>query len=118
MSGTSDKMPARSSLARASYAPDGPSADQMVAVLAQYGIDAWKTGGVKDIYKIGGDIAGEEIMVRTEDLERAAMILQQMTGSSSPEADTSRRSVRKTVLSLLAALALLVLLLAVRGAFL
>lgn len=101
-------------LVRAAYAPDRPSAEQMIAVLEQFGIQARKQGGVKDIYRIGGDVMGEEIMVLPEDLDRAREILRQMTGDSSPEAKPSR-SVRTTVLSLLGAAVLFAVVLALRG---
>ena len=54
-------------LIRACYAPDARSAQQMIAVLEQYGIHAEKRGGVRDIYRIGGDVVGEEIMVDPAD---------------------------------------------------
>lgn len=106
----------RKDLIRACYAPDAEAASQMIAVLAQYGIDACRQGGVKDIYRIGGDIVGEEIMVAPEDLENAKQILQQMTGDDTPAAEPSG-SIVKTVLSLGAAAILFVLLLLIRGLF-
>ena len=101
-------------LIRACYAPDAPGADQMIAVLEQHGIHAVKRGGVKDIYRIGGDVVGQEIMVAPEDLASAKEILQQMTGDDSPTAEPSR-SVTKAVLSLGAAVILLIVLLLIRG---
>ncbi len=106
----------RKDLIRACYAPDRQSADQMIAVLGQYGISAVRSGGVKDIYRIGGDVVGEEIMVTPEDLPQAREILQQMTGDDTPAAQPSK-SVAKTVISLLAAAALFILLLLIRGLF-
>ena len=61
-------------------------------------------------------MVGEEIMVAPEDLSSARDILQQMTGDDAPAAQPSR-SVAKTVISLLAAAALFVLLLLIRGLF-
>ena len=106
----------RKDLIRASYAPDARSADQMSAVLEQYGISAVKRGGVKDIYRIGGDVVGEEIMVAPEDLSSAREILQQMTGNDAPTAEPSRSAV-KTVISLGAAVVLFIILLLIRGLF-
>lgn len=106
----------RKDLIRACYAPDARSADQMIAVLGQYGISAVKRGGVKDIYRIGGDVIGEEIMVTPEDLPAARQVLQQMTGNDTPTAEPSRSPVR-TVLSLGAAVLLLIVLLVIRGLF-
>ena len=106
----------RKDLIRACYAPDAHSADQMTAVLEQYGIHAVRHGGVKDIYRIDGDIVGEEIMVPPEDLSSAREILQQMTGDDTPSAEPSK-SIRKTVLSLAAAACLLILLILIRGLF-
>ncbi len=99
---------------RAAYAPDASGAEQMIAVLKQYDIEAFRQGGVKDIYKIGGDICGEEIMVSPEDLSAAQDILCRMTGDTSPSPKRSV-SVKTTVLSLLAAAALLIVLLLLRG---
>ena len=106
----------RKDLIRACYAPDARSADQMIAVLEQYGISAVKRGGVKDIYRIGGDVVGEEIMVAPEDLSSAREILQQMTGNDAPTAEPSRSPV-KTVISLGAAVLLFIILLLIRGLF-
>lgn len=106
----------RKDLIRACYAPDRSSADQMIAVLQQYGISAVRSGGVKDIYRIGGDVVGEEILVTPEDLPQAREILQQMTGDDTPTAEPSR-SVAKTVISLAAAAVLFILLLLIRGLF-
>ena len=98
---------------RAAYAPDGPGALSMIEQLSQNGIDAFRQGGVKDIYKVGGDIFGEEIMVAPEDLQRARELMSQ---SPLPPSDVPRRvSVKKTILSLLAAAGLLVILLFLRG---
>ena len=36
---------------RAAYAPDGPGALSMIELLSEHGIDAFRQGGVKDIYK-------------------------------------------------------------------
>ncbi len=99
---------------RAAYAPDASGAEQMIAVLKQYGIEAFRQGGVKDIYKIGGDICGEEIMVSEEDLSAAQDILRRMTGDTSPSSKPSV-SIKTTVLCLLAAAALLAVLLLLRG---
>ena len=82
----------------------------------QYGISAVKRGGVKDIYRIGGDVVGEEIMVAPEDLSSAREILQQMTGNDAPTAEPSRSAV-KTVISLGAAVVLFIILLLIRGLF-
>ena len=106
----------RKDLIRAYYAPDARSAEQMIAGLEQYGISAVKRGGVKDIYRIGGDVVGEEIMVAPEDLSSAREILQQMTGNDAPTAEPSRSSV-KTVISLGAAVLLFIILLLIRGLF-
>ena len=103
-------------LIRVCYAPDGRSAEQMIAVLEQYGIHAVRHGGVKDIYRIGGDIVGEEIMVDPADLPAAKDILQQMTGNDAPTAEPSRSAV-KTVISLGAAVLLFIILLLIRGLF-
>ncbi len=101
---------------RVAYAPDGQSALNMIALLEEHGIDSFRQGGVKDIYKVGGDIFGEEIMVDPENLYTAQELLAQMPGSASPPAQ-KKTSVKKTVLSLLAAAALLVVLLILRGRF-
>ena len=101
-------------MVRACYAPDARSAEQMTAVLQQYGIHAVRHGGVKDIYRVGGDIVGEEILVSPEDLPAAKDILRRMTGDDTPTAEPSR-SVSKTVLSLGAAVILFILLLLIRG---
>ncbi len=103
-------------LIRVCYAPDGRSAEQMIAVLEQYGIHAVRHGGVKDIYRIGGDIVGEEIMVDPADLPAAKDILQQMTGDDTPTAEASD-SVARTVLSLGAAVILFIILILIRGLF-
>ena len=103
-------------LIRACYAPDARSAQQMIAVLEQYGIHAEKRGGVRDIYRIGGDVVGEEIMVDPADLSAAKDILQQMTGDDTPTAEVSG-SVTRTILSLGAAVILLIILILIRGLF-
>ena len=98
---------------RAAYAPDGPGALSMIELLSEHGIDAFRQGGVKDIYKVGGDIFGEEIMVAPEDLQKAQELLSQ---NPAPPSDVPRRtSVKKMILSLLAAAVLLVVLLFLRG---
>ena len=99
---------------RAAYAPDGPGADAMIALLAEHGIDAVKQGGVKDIYKIGGDVFGEEIMVSPEDLGRAQILLQQPQAAGKAP-DPKSTSGKKAVLSLIAAAILFVILLFLRG---
>ena len=98
---------------RAAYAPDGPGASSMIELLEQNGIDAYKRGGVKDIYKVGGDIFGEEIMVAPEDLQKARELLQQ--SPAAPPASSRPVSVKRTVLSLLAAFVLLIVLILLRG---
>lgn len=99
---------------RAAYAPDGPSALSMVALLGEHGIDAYRQGGVKDIYKIGGDVFGEEIMVDPENLAQAQELLQQ-AGVDQPQPVQKPVSIRHTVLILLAAFVLFVILLLLRG---
>lgn len=99
---------------RAAYAPDGPSAVSMTALLEEHGIDAFRKGGVKDIYKIGGDVFGEEIMVAPDNLQRAQELLQQYPGSR-PPAPSTPFSWKKTILALLAALVLFIVLLFLRG---
>ena len=99
---------------RAAYAPDGPSAEDMLALLEENGINAFRRGGVKDIYKVGGDIFGEEIMVAPENLQHAQELLQQYPGSE-PPIPSGPVSIKKTVLALLAALILFVVLLFLRG---
>lgn len=101
---------------RAAYAPDGPGALAMISLLEENGIDAFRQGGIKDIYKIGGDICGEEIMVDPVNLERAQELLGQPVGKNSYVPKPA--SVRKTLLSLLASAALFVILLLLRGRFL
>ncbi len=102
---------------RAAYAPDGPGAEQMIAALREQGIDSYRQGGVKDIYKVGGDVFGEEIMVDPQDLLRAQEILSQVTGTNSPPAN-KKVSIKTTILCLLGALILLIVLLILRGRFL
>ena len=97
---------------RAAYAPDGPGALSMISLLEEHGIDAYRQGGVKDIYKIGGDICGEEIMVDPENLLKARELLDQ---SQEPVVPSRPSSFRNTVLSLLAAFVLLIILLFLRG---
>jgi hypothetical protein len=104
---------------RAAYAPDGPGAASMIRLLQENGIDAFRQGGVKDIYKIGGEIFGEEIMVAPENLAAARALLQQVPEDESASAPPKHgSSVKKTVLSLLAAVILLMILLFIRGRFL
>ncbi len=102
---------------RAAYAPDGPGAQKMLDALNEQGIDAFRQGGIKDIYKVGGDVFGEEIMVDPQDLARAQELLSQVTGTDSPPAKRSV-SVKTTVLCLFGAAVLLVVLLIIRGRFL
>ncbi len=111
------KNESRKHYVRAAYAPDGPGADKMLAALKAQGIDAFRQGGVKDIYKVGGDVFGEEIMVDPENLSKAQEILVQVTGTSSPESKRSF-SLKTTILCLAAAAVLLVVLLVLRGRFL
>ncbi len=101
---------------RVAYAPDGQSALDMITVLKENGIDAFRQGGVKDIYKVGGDICGEEIMVDPEELSRAQELLAQRPGAASPPAEKTT-SAKKTFLSMLGAAALLVVLLILKGRF-
>lgn len=101
---------------RAAYAPDGSTALSMTALLNEHGIDAYRQGGVKDIYKIGGDVFGEEIMVDPENLSRAQELLQQI-GVNQPQPVQKPVSVRRTVLILLAAFFLFIILLLLRGRF-
>ena len=103
----------RKSYVRAAYAPDGPGALAMIETLSEHGIDAYRRGGVKDIYKVGGDIFGEEIMVAPEDLSVALELLSPDTPPPSEEPRPA--SVKKTILSLLAAAILLLVLLFLRG---
>ena len=102
---------------RAAYAPDGPGAAYMILVLKENGIDAYQKGGVRDIYRVGGDIFGEEIMVAPENLSRSQELLEQTAGVR-PVRIRKRSSVRNTVICLIAALILLVILLVLRGKFL
>lgn len=102
---------------RVAYAPDGPGALRMTALLQEHGIDAFRQGGVKDIYKIGGDICGEEIMVAPEDLERAQDVLGQFSGTGALPAP-KKGSLKKAILSLVFAAVLLAVLLFLRGRFL
>ena len=99
---------------RAAYAPDGPAALSMISLLEEHGIDAFRKGGVKDIYKIGGDVFGEEIMVAPEDLAKAQILLQQ-TDTAGTDPSPKTVSVKKTVLCLAAAAVLFVILLLLRG---
>lgn len=99
---------------RAAYAPDGPTAVSMTDLLKEYGIDSFRQGGVKDIYKVGGDIFGEEIMVAPEDLLKAQELLEQYPGSG-PAAPSGPVSVKQTVLALLAGIVLFLILLFLRG---
>lgn len=101
---------------RAAYAPDGPGAEQMLAILEAQGIDAYRHGGIKDIYKIGGDVVGEEIMVDPGDLSRAKELLCQISGEDQSE-PKPKPSMKTTFLSLLAAVILLIILLMIRGRF-
>ncbi len=101
---------------RAAYAPDGPGAAQMLEILETHGIDAFRHGGIKDIYKIGGDVVGEEIMVDPEDLPRAKELLGEMSGEDQSE-PKPKPSMKTTFLSLLAAVILLIILLIIRGRF-
>lgn len=102
---------------RAAYAPDGPGAEKMIDALKEQGIDAFRQGGIKDIYKVGGDVIGEEIMVDPENLKRSQELLSQVTGIDNPQPKKSV-SVKTTILCLLAAAILLVVLLFIRGRFL
>lgn len=102
---------------RAAYAPDGPGALAMVSLLKENGIDAFRQGGVRDIYKIGGDIFGEEIMVEPENLSRARELLHN-SGADIPPAAKETSSPKKAFLSLAAAAVLFFVLLFLRGRFL
>ena len=102
---------------RAAYAPDGPGALAMIELLKDHGIDAFRQGGVKDIYKIGGEIFGEEIMVDPKNLAKARELLQP-GGAAQPGTTQRNASVKKTMLSLLASAVLLMILLFLRGRFL
>ena len=104
----------RTRYVRAAYAADGPGALSMIALLKENGIDAIRQGGTKDIYKIGGDVFGEEIMVAPENLHRAQELLQQFTGPASAPV-SGPASVKKTLLALAAALILFFVLLFLRG---
>lgn len=99
---------------RAAYAPDGDSAGAMIAALREHGIDAFRHGGVKDIYKIGGDICGEEIMVDPENLTKAREVLGQVSLDDKSPAKPAA-SARRTILCLIAAAALFAVLLFLRG---
>ena len=99
---------------RAAYAPDGPGALAMIDLLKEHGIDARKQGGVKDIYQIGGDVFGEEIMVAPEDLQKAQELLNQ-TGPELHQGIPKQVQTRRTILSLLAAGILFVILLFLRA---
>jgi len=104
---------------RAAYAPDGPGALAMIELLKDHGIDAFRQGGVKDIYKIGGDIFGEEIMVDPEDLPEAQRLLGSAeAGKPAPATEAKKASKTKALLCLLAAAALFAVLLFLRGRFL
>jgi|GEM_PF-3470423 hypothetical protein len=102
---------------RAAYAPDGPGALAMIELLKDHGIDAFRQGGVKDIYKIGGDIFGEEIMVDPEDLSEAQRLLGSAEAGK-PASEAKKASKTKALLCLLAAAALFAVLLFLRGRFL
>ena len=102
---------------RAAYAPDGPGALKMISLLEENGIDAFRQGGVKDIYKVGGDVFGEEIMVDPKNLAKARELLQP-GGAAQPGTTQRNASVKKTMLSLLASAVLLMILLFLRGRFL
>jgi hypothetical protein len=110
----------RKNYVRAAYAPDGPGAASMIEVLREHGIDSFRQGGTKDIYKIGGDIFGEEIMVPPEDLSRAQELLHASPDKDKLTAGTQNRGrqMKKALLSLLAAAVLLAVLLFLRGRFL
>lgn len=107
----------RKGYVRAAYAPDGPKAALMLHVLEENGIDAFRKGGVRDIYQVKGEIFGEEIMVAPENLIRAQELLK-ITSGAAPIAPPKSPSVRKTILCLLAAFILLMILLFLRGRFL
>ena len=102
---------------RAAYAPSGPGAASMIELLKDHGIDAFRQGGVKDIYKIGGDIFGEEIMVAPENLPEAQLLLGRAE-SGKKASEGKKASPKKAVLCLLAAAALFAVLLFLRGRFL
>ncbi len=104
----------RKDLIRVCYSPDTQTAEQMIAQLKQHNIQAVRHGGTRDIYQIGKDLIGEEIMVAPEDLPEARQILREMTGDESPESSADH-SVPKTILSLVAALILLIVLLLLRS---
>lgn len=99
---------------RIAYAPDKEGGDRMIAALKEEGIEAFRRGGVRDLYT-PGEIMGEEIMVQEEDDERGRQVLSSFSGSGGP-LPVQSHSVKKTVLSLAAALGLLALLLFMRGA--
>lgn len=104
----------RKQYVRAAYAPDGPTAVSMTGLLKEHGIDAFLQGGVKDIYKVGGDVFGEEIMVAPENLLQAQELLKQYPGSDS-SAPPKPTSAKRTVTALLAAVVLFMILLFLRG---
>lgn len=59
---------------RLCYAADEKHAEKLISLLRDAGIDAVRQGGVSDIYMAHSKM-GEEIMVPTEDLEKACEVL-------------------------------------------
>lgn len=108
---------------RVCYASDEKHAEKLISLLRDAGIDAVRQGGVSDIYMAHSKM-GEEIMVKTEDVEKAREVLAEFdqtaagtAGSSDgDEADRNAKNGKKRmVLSLIITLALFAALLMLRG---
>lgn len=86
-------------------------ADQIVSYLKQNEIHAWSLGGVTDIY-MGASIAGNQIMVNTEDAEKAEELLKDFVpikasfGFNRAYSTENQKNVGKLLLGLIAALLL------------